>query len=200
MVCILLAPSDSAVSRASGATPLRAEMVSPAMMGAISATWPTMMAAGENRMPSTPNGPSLEKVMNTSNPTNTVGILKRVCMALTSIVLPRKLWKCIRLPVGMKISAAMDVETEDMSSVLPVMLNTSRSSRDDELDGCEKAVYHQVQVSPTPVRLWAASRRPRAFCRPERALTIPSRPIIEALVSWLVPGGESRNRPVHSSL
>ena len=78
-------------------------------------------------MPSTPNGPSLEKVMKTSNPTNTVGILKRVCMALTSIVLPRKLWKCIRLPVGMKISAAMDVETEDMSSVLPVMLNTSRS-------------------------------------------------------------------------
>ena len=134
-------------------------------------------------MPSTPNGPSLEKVMNTSSPTNTVGILKRVWMALISIVLPRKLWKCMRLPAGMNISAAMDVETEDMSSVLPVMLNTSRSPVTMSLRAVRKLSITRSKCHKTPVRLGAASRRPRAFCRPERALTIPSRPIMEAPVS-----------------
>jgi hypothetical protein len=48
-------------------------------------------------------------------------------MMLTNSPLPGKLWKYIRLPKGTNIEAAIDVEAEDISSVLPVMLNTSRS-------------------------------------------------------------------------
>jgi hypothetical protein len=69
----------------------------------------------------------LEKVMNTSRPTNTVGMLKRVWMTLISRPLPGKLWKYIRLPKGTKIRAEMDVEVEDISRVFAVILNTSRS-------------------------------------------------------------------------
>jgi len=53
-------------------------MVSPAMIGAIRITCPMMMAVGENSNPKLPSGPSLENVMNTNSPTNTVGMLKRV--------------------------------------------------------------------------------------------------------------------------
>ena len=91
IACVRPAPSETAVSRISGATPRRAEMVRPAIMGDMSNTWPTTMAAGEKSRPSPPSGPSRESVMNTSSPTNTVGMLNSVCMTFTSIDFPRKL-------------------------------------------------------------------------------------------------------------
>ena len=59
----------------SGATPLSAEMVRPVMMGDMSTTWPMTMAQGVKSMSRPPIGPSLDSVMNTSNPTKTVGTL-----------------------------------------------------------------------------------------------------------------------------
>ena len=69
----------------------------------------------------------MESVMNTSRPTKTVGMLKRVCIMLTRSLLPQKLWKYMRLPRGMNRMAAIVMELKAMAKVLPAICRTSLS-------------------------------------------------------------------------
>jgi hypothetical protein len=106
------------------------------MIGEINITCPIIIAAGENNRPNPPIGPAFEINKKTRRPIRTVGILYKVCMTLIRSLLPGKLRKWIKQPMGRQISIAIVQEVAAIHSDLPAISITSRSSDTISCNAC----------------------------------------------------------------
>jgi hypothetical protein len=107
--------------------------MSPSITGEINITCPSTIAVGVRKIPSPPSGPAREKITKTRSPTDTVGKLNRVWIALVRSLFPGKRLKWIKLPSGRQSKAVM---LQDIAAIVSDILAASITSGSSDTMRC----------------------------------------------------------------